>query len=278
MKLRWAAIVFLAIGNFFVWTIVWWSQPSDILQVAFLDVGQGDSILITAPNKNQILIDGGPNKKVIRALGQTIPFFDRSIDLIIATHPDLDHIGGLSDVFDRFIILAYLASPAISESAVFKTLQTKVDIETAQQIIAVSGMKIILDKNTILEIFNAGTKDDKGNAASLIAKLTYGEVDFLLMGDAPMELEDKLAYKIGQKLESEVLKVSHHGAKSSSSKNFLQKVSPRYAVISAGADNRYGHPHSETLLRLKAVEAKILQTKDLGTIIFETDGHNLQHK
>lgn len=276
MKWRWVVVVVLLVGNLFVWGVVWQSQPTDFLQVAFLDVGQGDAILITAPNKNQILIDGGPDKKVIRALGRAVPFFDRSIDLVVATHPDLDHIGGLPDVFDRFAVLAYLAPEAASESAAYQILQTKIEAEKAQKLLAQEGMKIILDQNTWLEIFSAGTKDGESNAASIVAKLTYGEINFLLMGDAPLALEERLAYQIGSGLQAEVLKVSHHGAKSGSAEIFLQKTVPRYAVVSSGVDNRYGHPHQETLSRLEASGAAILQTKDLGTILFKTDGHNLQ--
>lgn len=278
MKWRWLLIVVLLAGNFFVWMIVWQSQPTDILQVAFLDVGQGDAILITAPNRNQILIDGGPNKKVIRALGQAMPFFDRSIDLIIATHPDLDHIGGLPDTLDRFEVFAYLAPAAVSESAAYKTLQAKIALEEAQKIRAENGTKVTLDKSTVLEIFSAGSEKDEGNAASIVAKLTYGDIDFLLTGDAPLALEEKLAYQVGADLQAEVLKVSHHGAKSSSGETFLRKVSPRFAVISAGAENRYGHPHQETLSRLGVTGAEVLQTKDLGTIVFKTDGQSLQYE
>lgn len=262
-------------GNFFVWTVVWQSQPSQILQVAFLDVGQGDAILITAPNKNQVLIDGGPNRKVIRALGQAMPFFDRSIDLVLATHPDLDHIGGLPDVFDRFAVLAYLSPATAGRSAAEQTLQEKITREKAQRLLAQSGMKINLDKNVQLTILSAGVGDQENNASSVVAKLSYGEIDFLLTGDVPLAVEEKLVYQVGSGLQAEVLKVSHHGSRSSSGEIFLKKVSPQYAVISAGSNNRYGHPHQEVLTRLESVGAEILQTKDLSTIIFETDGQSL---
>ena len=278
MKWRWLLMLVLLASNFFVWIIVWQSQPIDILQVSFLDVGQGDAILITAPNRNQVLIDGGPNKKVIRALGQVMPFFDRSIDLIIATHPDLDHIGGLPDTLDRFEVSAYLAPMAESKTAAYKTLQTKVITEGAQTVVAEKGMRVILAKDTTLEIFSAGTAGVESNAASVVAKLTYGDIDFLLTGDAPLALEEKLAYQVGSGLQAEILKVGHHGAKSSSGETFLQKVSPQFAVISAGTENRYGHPHVETIARLKEVGAEILQTKDLGTIVFETDGQSLNYE
>ena len=171
-------VVVLLVGNLFVWGVVWQSQPTDFLQVAFLDVGQGDAILITAPNKNQILIDGGPDKKVIRALGRAVPFFDRSIDLVVATHPDLDHIGGLPDVFDRFAVLAYLAPETASESAAYQALQTKIEAERAQKLLAQEGMKVILDQNTWLEIFNAGTKTAKVTRLRLWLSLPMGKLIF----------------------------------------------------------------------------------------------------
>lgn len=240
-----------------------------------MDVGQGDAILITAPNKNQVLIDGGPDKKVLRALGGAMPFFDRTLDLILVTHPDLDHIGGLPDVFERLTISAYLSSPATSENPAYETLQKKIVDEKAQRILAQKGMRIILDDGVVLEILNQGMASSNLNAGSVVARLSCGEVDFLLMGDAPASLEERLAYQLGSNLRSEVLKVGHHGAKTSSAEFFLKKVWPEFAVISVGEDNRYGHPHAETLSRLEAIGAKILQTKDSGSIILKTNGQSL---
>ena len=279
MKYRFALIFLLFIFTAATWLAVWWETPSKYLTVAFLDVGQGDAILITAPNNNQVLIDGGPDRSVIRALGQAMPFYDRSIDLVLESHPDQDHIGGLPEVFDRYNITGFIEPAFVAETSVYQKLEEDVTKEKSSHLIAQAGTKIILSPEVILEIIEAkpatwgprGGKPDT-NYSSIIAKLTYASTSFLFMGDASIKLENKLLATEAGELKADVLKVAHHGAKSSNSLALLRAIKPEIAIISVGAKNRYNHPSPETINWLKIIGAEILQTKDLGTIKLKSDG------
>ena len=279
MRYRWGFIFLLFIFTVTTWLAVWWETPSQYLTVAFLNVGQGDAILITAPNRNQVLIDGGPNQSVVRALGQAMPFFDHSIDLVMESHPDQDHIGGLPEVFNRYQVAGFIEPKFPARTNIYKNLQEKVEAEGSAHLIAQVGTKIILGRDVSFEVLSAkpwqlgprGGQPDTNNS-SIVARLTYASTTFLFTGDLPVKASDQLALAQADKIKADVLKVSHHGAKSSNSLLFLKTVKPEYAVISAGADNRYGHPGVETLAWLKTVSAEILQTKDLGTITLKSDG------
>lgn len=279
MRYRWALISFLVLINFLTWAIVWRATPTGDLEVAFLDVGQGDSILITAPNGNQLLIDGGPDRQVLRSLGLVMPFFDRTIDLVIASHPDMDHIGGLPQVFENYEILGFMEPNFRADTNAYKKLQTLVREEDSTHFFAKAGTKIKLSPSAELEVLEAkpatwgprGGKPD-ANYSSIVAKLTYASTSFLFMGDAPIKLERELLARYPAKLQANVLKVSHHGAKSSNSSAFLRVVKPQISVISVGAENRYKHPSPETIAWLEQVKTKILQTKDSGTIKLKSDG------
>lgn len=282
MKYRWGLIFLFFISTAGVWLAVWWGTPSQYLEVAFLDVGQGDAILITAPNKNQVLIDGGPDRSVIRALSEVMPFFDRSIDLVLGSHPDQDHIGGFPEVFDRYDVSGFIEPAFEATTAVYKKVQGRVKEEKSSHLIAKTGTKIILAPDVYLEVLSAqpatwgprGGKPDS-NYSSIIAKLTYASTSFLFMGDASLKLENRLLAQNFPNLKSDVLKVSHHGAKSSNSLAFFRAVKPELAIISVAEKNRYNHPSPETLGWLKTAGIDTLQTKDLGTIRLKSDGQSI---
>lgn len=245
---------------------------SQKLQVAFLDVGQGDAILISQGEK-QILIDGGPSgQKLMEKLGEYVPFWDRKIDVVIATHPDADHITGLVDVLKNYSVDQVIESGAKSESQVFGALEKSIEEKKVEKQLARKGMKIKLSDDASLEIFSP-TEDiidklkDDTNSASIVAKLTYGENSFLFTGDLPLEAESQLV-NAKLSLESNVLKVSHHGSKSATSEQFLELVHPKEAVISVGKGNRYGHPTAEVLSRLQDDKIKILRTDVSGDAIY----------
>ena len=250
------------------------NAQSQKLQVVFLDVGQGDAILISEGEK-QILIDGGMSgQKLLEKLGEYVPFWDRKIDIVIATHPDADHISGLVSVLKNYSVDQVIESGAESPSQVFGTMEKIISEKKVEKQIARRGMKIKLSDDAELEIFSptdaivAGLKKDDTNSASIVAKLTYGENSFLFTGDFPLELESQLV-SANLPLSSEVLKVSHHGSKSATSVQFLDYVHPKEAVIPVGKDNRYGHPTAEVLDRLKNNKIKILRTDILGDVVYD---------
>lgn len=266
----------LALVAVFVWLAVI-AETRDGLTVAFLDVGQGDAIFIEAPNGNQILLDAGYGKKVLRQLGKVMPFYDRSVDVIIESHPDNDHVGGLPDVLNRYGVSAIIESGVESESPAYVTTEKIAQEKGIRKVLAKRGTKINLGDGVILE-FLFPDRNPSGwetNDASLIARLTYGNTSFLLTGDSPASMENYLVSLGGKNLDSDILKLGHHGSRTSSTESFLGFVSPQYAVISVGADNRYGHPHTEILDRLKKLEIPFLRTDEQGMVKFKSDGESV---
>tara|TARA_B100000508_G_scaffold60333_1_gene47402 strand:- start:417603 stop:418442 length:840 start_codon:yes stop_codon:yes gene_type:complete len=245
------------------------------LLVAFLDVGQGDAIYIQAPNGNDILIDGGAGNDVLRELPSIMDLSDKEIDVVIGTHPDKDHIGGLIPVFDRYVVKNFLDPGVGNDTLIYKELMKRVEKES-NYVVARKGMKIYLDKDVIAEVLFPD-RDIQGdtNNTSVILKVSYGETDILLTGDASKGVE---RYLLKQNLESEILKVGHHGSKTSSDPLFLKEVSPLYAIISAGAENRYGHPHASVLSALGQTDAEVLEIAEEGTILFVSDGKTFLRK
>ena len=248
------------------------SGGDDRLRIHFLDVGQGDATFIEAPGGVQVLIDGGPNDAVLRELGREMSFFDRHIDLVVATHPDADHIGGLIDVLRRYQVDTILISGKEHDTPTAETFARAVENEGATVIRARAGQRFSLSASTTLEVlFPAGdTSEMESNTASVVLLLDHHDIEALLTGDAPARIEEYLVEVYGTTLQSEILKVGHHGSDTSSSPEFLETVAPQYAVISAGRKNRYGHPHPEVLTRLSGTE--VFGTYEEGTITLLSDG------
>ncbi|MHB0978369.1 MAG: ComEC/Rec2 family competence protein [Minisyncoccota bacterium] len=267
----------LVFANLAVWIIVYEKRPSDILSIYFLDVGQGDSIFIDSPMHGRLLLDGGPNSKVLTELGKILPFGDRRIDVIIGSHPDADHISGLVDVINRYEVGAFLEPGVKSPNKVHLVLEKEIKDKNIPNVLARRGMIVDFGDGARLEILfpNQDVTNWETNDASIVAKLIYGDESFLLTGDSPKYSEYLLLALDPSILKSSVLKVGHHGSRNSTSFPFTEAVSPEYAIISAGKDNSYGHPHKDVLDILNKIGAEILSTIDLGTIEFETDGTGL---
>ncbi len=258
----------------FVWYAVFCESRSG-LSVVFLDVGQGDAIFIETSTGQQILIDGGPNKKVLAELGKVMPFYDRSIDVVIETHPDSDHISGLPEVLNRYNVDLIIEPGVESDTAVYKTFESLITEKNIKKVLARRGMKLVLSNNTYLLILFP-VVDVSGmdtNDASIVAKLVYGKTSFLFTGDSPKKIEDYLIFLDKKSLDVDVLKLAHHGSKTSSSESFIGYTSPEYAVISVGKDNKYGHPNKEVLDILEKFGIQILRTDLLGSIIMKSDGN-----
>ena len=266
----------LFFGAVFVWYAVL-TETRTGLKVAFLDVGQGDAIFVEAPNGNQVLIDGGPNKAVLRELAKQMPFYYRTVDGIILTHPHLDHYGGLVDVLDNYKKNLEMDSGNNSpESKGFDIYIKKLEEEKAKRIFAKKGMRVNLDKAVYLDIL-LPVINKKGMSAHdemVVARLVYGNNSFLLTGDMEDNLESFLL-SFGGSIKSDVLKVGHHGSKTSTSEKFLGLVNPGLAIISAGKNNKYGHPHQEVTERLSVFEIPILRTDEKGAIIVKNNGQKI---
>ncbi len=276
-------IAILAIlGILAIWYFHHKNTPNNILKVAFLDIGQGDAIYIEAPNGRQILVDGGPNAIVLSRLSQVMPFGDRSIDMIVVTNPDRDHIGGFIDVLRNYKVGEILEPGTFNSSLTYKTLENEIAKDGVKKEIARRGMKIVLDKdkNIYFDILfpDRDVSTWKTNDGSIVGKLVYGNESFMLMGDATAYTESLIEKNEPvETLRSQVLKLGHHGSRTSSSESWLEDVSPQVAVISAGLNNKYGHPHKEVIDRLDDLHIPYLITFQKGTIIFKTDGVKLMY-
>lgn len=289
-KIRLAVLIILFFTAAFSVYFCFEEDRKGILTVAFLNVGQGDAIFIEAPSGNQMLIDGGPGKEVLRELSKIMPFYDRSIDVVLATHADQDHVGGLPDVLQKYKVKIFMESGVSGESSSYEEAESIIADREAKReikkILARKGMEIDFGSGAKMQILFPD-RDPSGmetNMASIVARLIYGENEFLFTGDSPIAIEDYLAFQErlkssnGNSLQSDVLKISHHGSKNSTSAAFVSAVSPEYAIISVGKDNRYGHPNQEVLDTLNNFGAQILRTDLSGRIIFKSDGTNLQVK
>ncbi len=257
-------------------TILVWSgvllSPDGRLHVVFCDVGEGDGIFILTPAGHKILIDGGPSPSLfLDCVGRKLPFWDRTIDLAILTHPDSDHITGLVSAVERFRVKAVLESGIEADSPAWKRWVELVSERGITNYKACKGTLIRFSDGVLLHILHpedpASCPSD--NVCSVVARLSYGKASFLFTGDIDAEVESKLIGE-GLELSSSVLKVAHHGAKNATSEAFLEAVKPMVAVVSVGQDNPFGHPAKAVLERLRGV--KLFRTDSDGTVEVITDG------
>ncbi|PIS17483.1 MAG: hypothetical protein COT59_00375 [Candidatus Nealsonbacteria bacterium CG09_land_8_20_14_0_10_42_14] len=247
------------------------------LEVTFFDVGQGDSIFIETPSGHQILIDGGPTSVVLEKLGKEMPFWDRTIDLVVLTHPEHDHYGGLLEVLKRYKVENILWTGVLRDTAEYEKWQKLIQEESAEIFIAQAGQQIEGGETSISILWPVESLDGQSvsntNNTSIVARLVFGESSFLFTGDIYQSVERELLNLVKQRLESDVLKVGHHGSKTSSAEEFIEKVAPEIAVIQAGRDNSYGHPHEITLATLEKYGINILRTDLDGDIKIISDGY-----
>ncbi len=239
--------------------------------VHFIDVGQGDSILIESPNGKTMLVDGG-----VKGAGQHIVSYlhelgVKKLDIVVATHPDADHIGGLIPVLNSIDIEQFYDSGKIHTSQTFEDMLTLIDTKNIPYNVPKTGDHIMLDEKIDVTVLNANETASDNNDASIVLKLTYGDISFLLTGDAGVALEKEM---LAQDVKATVLKAGHHGSNTSSSQSFIQAVHPEVTILSYGKDNKYGHPHVEVVERLQAIGSKIYATAETGSVIVSTDGGN----
>lgn len=249
-----------------------------LLHVVFLNVGQGDAVLIRTAQNQNILIDGGPSNQVLRELGASLSFFDRQIDLLILTHPDSDHIFGLIEVIERYNIDRILLTGINKKSALYDEFLKNVRRRAIPIQIAAANSDIEIEPNLLLDILYpfeniSGSSPAKANNTSIVARLIYGQNSILLTGDIEAEIEQKILQRYPD-LKSNILKVAHHGSKTSSSIDFLNKLKPKIAVIQVGNVNQYGHPNAEIVERLLYNDAKILRNDFEGRIEIAMDSVN----
>ena len=285
--------VYLILGLLFFFNILAWiavfdlSQPN-FLEVTFFDVGQGDAIFVETPQSHQILIDGGPSSVILENLGKEMSFWDRTIDLIILTHPEHDHLVGLIEVLKRYRIDYIFWTGVIRDTAEYeewqRLIQEEAQKEKAKIKIAQAGQKITWSGShpdqyieVLYPLENLIDQEFKNsNNTSIVSRLVFNQSSFLFTGDAYKSVEYKLINQ-GVNINSDVLKIGHHGSKTSSGEKFIAKVSPEIAVIQVG-ENRYGHPHQETLETLGKYDITVLRTDKDRDVKIISDGIKLKLK
>jgi competence protein ComEC len=274
---RWlvpALLITAILTTFFAVTI-----PDDRTHVSFLDIGQGDAILIQS-GSTDILVDGGPSpREIVLELGKKLPFWDRTIELVVLTHPHADHLTGLVEVLKRYRVKQVLYTEADSTSALWLEWERLVEEKRIQRVKAQSQQIIAFSNGNIaIEVLSAPAfrETDSFDNGGIVLRVSDGKISFLLTADVTEGVEVEMMME-RVNLDSDVLKVAHHGSSTGTSAGFLAVVSPEAAVISVGADNDYGHPHTEVMERLaSALSAEHIYRTDIdGTIEIITDGERL---
>lgn len=248
------------------------------LSVSFLDIGQGDSILIQTPSGHTMMIDGGPSNSVLAQSDKELPYFLRDIDVMIATHADSDHVTGLIPMLEKYNVHSIITSGKDGETKTFADLLQHIGDEHADMHIANQGDVIDFQDGVTATILHPYTGEhfSDTNSASVSLVLKYGDETFLLTGDLPTTKESLLLSSKLLPRNITVYKAGHHGSKYSSGEALLSYIKPEYAIVSAGKDNTYGHPNPEALERLTVYSKEILSTIDRGTITFVTDGKGVE--
>ena len=246
------------------------SQP---LNITIIDVGQGDAILVQSDNKN-MLIDAGPNSSSLNLVNSLTKMNINRFDVVVATHPHEDHIGGLDSVINKFdidqVIMPQVSANTQTFYDVLQAIHNKGLMVTAP--VPENNFKL---GSTLCAILapNSSSYEDI-NSYSIVMQVVYGKITFLFMGDAGLDSETDILSK-GYSLNSDVIKIGHHGSSSSTSDELIKAVNPRYAVISSGQDNDYGHPHKETISKLNSAGVIIYRTDLNGDVTFSSNGTNL---
>lgn len=242
------------------------------MKISFFKVGQGDATLISLPNGQKMLIDGGPYEAGEVIIQKLIEKGIDHLDVVVGTHPDMDHIGGLIPIIEQMPVSLVLDSGKTYSSFTYHTYRRNIKKRGIPFIRVKPGQHIPLDPHVSIQVLNNGKAKTENNESSIVFKIRYGKADFLLMGDADVQTEKTIMKQY--EVQADVLKIGHHGSYTSTSESFLTKVNPQFAIISYDKKNPYGHPHQSVLKRLKRYGV-MMYTTDKRTVEMETDGEHI---
>lgn len=253
-------------------------QIEDQMKVHYIDVGQGDSILVQVNNKN-LLIDAGPRESKDKLINYLDKIDIKKLDYVIATHPHEDHIGSMSYVIDKYDVESFYAPKIEHTTKTFeRMIEALSDKNLKINVIKEGTSSIALGKNTGVSVFSpVDDTYEQLNNYSPIIKIEFGNNSFLFTGDAEKLVEKQVLEK-GYDLKADVLKLGHHGSTSSTSEKFLKSVNPSICVIEVGKDNDYGHPHKETLELIKKNKVKVYRTDTYSDVVLVSDGSTIKRE
>lgn len=262
-----------------IWYGVYYVESRRNLVIHFFDVGQGDGIFFELPKSVYVLIDGGPGNGMLSKLGSVMPFWDRTIDLVVLTHPHADHVDGLIDVVKRYDVGMVIESGSFYPTPDYNEWNKLVKQKKIPVIYAHKGQYVTLSEIATFHILSPQkeVKDMRFtniHDSMVVSKLVYGSTTILFTGDAEKIIEYNLISS-GASLAADILKVGHHGSKTSTTQGFLDAVRPRFAVISVGRKNNYGHPHTDVLDRINAAGIDLFRTDMHGGVEFMSDGERV---
>lgn len=241
------------------------------LEVFFLNVGQGDAILLSLPQGTQILVDGGPDNLLLHRLGEVLPWWETKIDYLLISHYHADHIMGFIELVNKYEVGQVLTTAHQPNDFLYSVLMQKLKTKNIPIVFLVTGQELNFGENCILQVLSADKNYEDYNDNSLVLRLSYLDTALLLTGDMTTISEDNLL-KQNFKIQADLLKVAHHGSRYSSGQKFLAAVDPKFCIISVGKDNDFQHPHQEALQRLSQAYCQIYLTKDFGTLSWKSDG------
>ncbi len=274
-------LLLLLIIVILVWQTILW-QSDHTLKINILDVGQGDAIHFRKDNVD-VLVDGGPDSSLLSELGKTMPFYDKTIEYIFLTHPDSDHVTGLVELLKSYNVDQIYLTGAVSDTAIFQEFLSEIESENVPVTFVSANDEIDFGPDYYFDILwpkkdYINTEKTNTNNTSIVGKLVYKNVSMLLTGDIENNAQFDLISIYQNKLKSDIIKIAHHGSKNATSENLLQFVNPEIALILVGADNKFGHPHQETLDLLEKFQTRTFRTDFDGTITIVSDGINFWKK
>ncbi len=272
-KLLYLAIAVVIVLLFFLF---YQQSQNKYLQLTFIDVGQGDAHVVRTPEGQVILIDGGPDRGILRKLGRILPWYERTIDLMILSHPHADHVTGLVHTLNRYEVKQVMLTGALHTTPEYLEFLSLIKDKKIPVISPHQGQLIKFAGGVTMDVFwppfsYVGQKVGELNDTSIMNRVNYGTTSVLFTGDTPVKNEGAIL-AAGYNVRAQILKVAHQGSRTSSSPEFLKAVAPEYAVIPVGKGNRYGHPHKEVVERLKSLIPNVLRTDEEGYVRFRSDG------
>lgn len=272
--LRWYVLLVLILLSIILWSVILHEDRHGILTFTVLDIGQGDSLFIESPTGTQVLVDGGPDKNLMKEISHVMPWYDRHIDMIVVTNPDTDHYEGFIPLLDKYSVDVMMESGTNSPTPTHAVFEKEIDDKHIPRIIARRGQVIDLGGGARLEVLfpDRDVSGTSSNDGSMVMRLVYGDTSVALQGDSTAKIEEYLVGLDGSGLQSTILKVGHHGSKTSTTEEYVRAVSPQFAVISSGVNNKYGHPDAETLDTLAKLKIPTFDTCVMGDIVFHSDG------